>query len=299
MAPTQRLCNYSHLSNLYQGNVVSYYLYYDRFVPCLHREMGIPENVFRRTAWKQTCHVLYTMALRGWSVWSDLVFNSQISKRTSTKILQELERAGLVKVGEYALRGTISNPQCFVVKFKVIELTQLGRVNCANVGWNPVESEWHRLRRLHEPKNQISKKHSAYVLHFAHHARLRGWDATILPDISDVNPFFQPDLEVSHIASDGCTEKFLVEVERRHYANRKDKWFGMSQICDQMDARLALVSYNYRQTRKLANEVEDMGIHASAVAIEFLRESVVDMENMATSENRLDFQKLPLFSDRF
>lgn len=271
------------------------YLEYDRFVPCLFREMGIPENVFRRTVWKQTCHVLYTMALRGWSVWSDLLLNSQINKRTSTKILQELEKAGLVRTGEYLLSGNISKASYFAVKFKVIELTQLGRVSCASVGWKPVESEWSRLQRLHEPKKQISKKHSACVLHFAHHARLRGWDATVLPDVSDVNPFFQPDLEVFQRRPEGNDARIMVEVESRYYANRQNKWWGMNTVCQDIGAGLGLVTFGNSQILRLTDEVKNLGIHAYAADIKSLREDVARVRNEAAPEAPVNYKELPLF----
>ncbi|HPH97293.1 MAG TPA: hypothetical protein PKW33_11870 [Anaerolineaceae bacterium] len=272
------------------------YLGYNDFVPCLYREMGISENTFRRTGWKQTCHVLYTMALRGWSVWSDLVANSKINRTTSAKILQELEKAGLIQTGEYLLSGNTSKASYFAVKFKVIELSSLGRSCCTNVGWTPIESEWARLRRLHEPKNQISKKHSACVLHFAHHARLRGWEATVLPDISETNSFFQPDVEVIQHRPYHEDARIMVEVESRHYPNRQNKWWGMNTICEKISAGLGLVTYGYSQILHLTAEVRNMGIHAYATDIKSLREDVARLKSTETPQNPIRYSDLPLFN---
>ena len=86
------------------------------------------------------------------------------------------------------------------------------------LGWEPVESEWERLKRLHE--GERFKEHTLAVLYFALHARVRGWEVTVMPEVEGPNP----DVMIT-----GGKKTYLVEVELGK-KDRPAKWKKLAEI---------------------------------------------------------------------
>jgi hypothetical protein len=68
----------------------------------------------------------------------------------------------------------------------LVRLTEDGRQLCSVLGWEPVESGWERLLRLKAPG--WPKERLLEILIFAMHARLRGWDVQLLPEVAGAEP---------------------------------------------------------------------------------------------------------------
>ena len=91
-------------------------------------------------------------------------------------------RSELVKMGRYhSLRLVALGPN----SEKLIK----------RLKWEPVESEWDRMLRLHEKGKEGEEKHTLSVIAFAYHSRLRGYKAVVMPAIED-NGLFAPDAVV-------------------------------------------------------------------------------------------------------
>ncbi len=101
-------------------------------------------------------------------------------------------------------------------RLTVVRLTDEGYRLCRSFGWEVVESDWDRMLRLHSADSQ--PKHTGAVLTFVHHARLRGWNAQVLPQVESM--IFFPDVLVE---KDG--QRLYVEVELG--SRKESKWRNM------------------------------------------------------------------------
>lgn len=90
-------------------------------------------------------------------------------------ILNGLIPKGLV-IGD-TLRMQLSRP----AQISLMRLTEDGKDLCRVLGWEPIESEWDRMLRLHNGDGQ--KAHTAGVLSFAYHCRRRGWKVEVMPPV--------------------------------------------------------------------------------------------------------------------
>ena len=104
----------------------------------------------------------------------------------------------------------------------VIKLSDDGKELCSILGWNPVESDWERIDRLHQGEH--SRDHTFGLLAFAMHARLRGWRADILPEGQTDGDPWQPDILLQH-----GSERCLVEVEMSDKENAA-KWKQQTRL---------------------------------------------------------------------
>jgi len=109
------------------------------------------------------------------------------------------------------------------ITFALLRLTRRGRGLCRGLAthmdkqWRPHETEWERMRRIHE-QGKREPEHTLGTLIFAYQARQRGWEAGVMPDFREGR--FVPDAVVE---KDG--EKIYVEVEL-HYG-KEAKWLNM------------------------------------------------------------------------
>ncbi len=104
----------------------------------------------------------------------------------------------------------------------VIKLSDGGKELCSILGWNPVESDWERIDRLHQ--GEQSRDHTFGLLAFAMHARLRGWKADVLPEIQPDGDPWQPDVLLQH-----GSERCYVEVEMSDKENAA-KWKQQARL---------------------------------------------------------------------
>jgi hypothetical protein len=114
------------------------------------------------------------------------------------------------------------------VPLTVVHPTKKGRKLCHAFGWGAYETEWERMRRLHE-KGKSEPDHTCATLAFAYQARLRGYRAGVIP-VPDTPGQFAPDAIVFE-----DDEPIWVEVELRY--GKVDKWAnlrdhqGFAAIC--------------------------------------------------------------------
>ena len=156
--------------------------------------------------------ILYVLARGGYSTRMEIdrviSVTEHLSERTGSvrTPAEELVTAGLL------VSGTIRMSSPFETGLALYRLSEDGKALCRLWGWEPVESEWERLDRLHQ--GEVQQAHSVALLAFALHARLRGWSAAILPQVEGTNA--APDALVE---KDG--ERWYVEVERGSGSRRK------------------------------------------------------------------------------
>jgi hypothetical protein len=120
--------------------------------------------------------------------------NSAFGRALNSLVDLELLTKDVIKIG--GLRAKLS----------LVHLTKRGRKICHAFGWPPYESEWERMKRLHE-KGKREPKHTCATLAFAYHARLRGYRAGVMPAL-ETSGQFKPDAVVFE-----GDEPVLVEVE--------------------------------------------------------------------------------------
>jgi len=95
------------------------------------------------------------------------------------------------------------------IKYFLLRLTTKGKTYCRKHflwGKDIVMSDWDKLISWHNGENQGA--HSAMVLNFAYHARLRGWHALVMPRDTENNT--RPDVLISNDKTE-----FYIEVERK------------------------------------------------------------------------------------
>ena len=154
------------------------------------------------------------------------------------RIIQHLVDKGLVE--EAVLR--LTKPQTSVA---VLRLTNSGRDLVQTLGWQVQENEWERLMRLHE--GDRFPQHTAAVLIFGFHARLRGWEVAVLPQVESPSP---PDVWVGRKG-----EAYFVEVERSTKEHRA-KWKHNAEL---NGGTVALVASTPESLRLLAGDVRKQG----------------------------------------
>ena len=98
----------------------------------------------------------------------------------------------------------------------LVRLSEDGKSLARIYGWEPVETDWERLNRLHQGDDEQMKIHTMAVLAFAMHARLRGYKTQVMPEISGQKA--RPDVLVEKDA-----ETSYMEVELSHKDLSK-KW---------------------------------------------------------------------------
>jgi regulator of replication initiation timing len=158
-----------------------------------------------------------------------------LSERTNSvrRPLDELVQTGLL------ICETIRMTSPFETGLAVYRLAEDGKALCGLWGWRVVENEWERLMRLHQGSEQ--EAHSVVILAFALHARLRGWDVSILPEVEGAA---RPDVLVER---DG--ERWYVEVERGDGSRRK--WKNLAVL---NGGKVALCAANDAGREKLVRD---------------------------------------------
>lgn len=110
----------------------------------------------------------------------------------------------------------MNSPQ---TRLSLVRLSEESRSLCKILGWEPVESEWERLDRLHEGAR--FPEHTLAVLVFAMHARLRGYAVTLMPETDG------PAVPDGLVEKEG--EHFFVEVELGT-KERPAKWRNLAAL---------------------------------------------------------------------
>ncbi len=130
---------------------------------------------------------------------------------------------GLIKKG---ILGCERQPVPGVRKYGLLSLDAVYLSDAGHdlvnlVGWRYRETELERMKRLHE-KRKTEKKHTAAVLAFSYHARLRGWYSHAMPEIDSGCHRYEPDVLV---ANDKNTLHVEVELS---WKVAEPKWRNMA-----------------------------------------------------------------------
>ncbi len=137
-----------------------------------------------------------------------------------------------------------------------VRLTIAGRELVSGFDWPVKETELERMRRLHE-KGKTENKHTAAVLAFMYHARLRGWIAGVMPKIETGNCRYAPDAVV--VKGD---RKYQVEVELS-WKIADPKWRNMARS----RGVVALCARHEKHQKALVGDVESViGANAPIIA---------------------------------
>ncbi len=138
----------------------------------------------------------------------------------------------------------------------VWRLSEDGKAFCWALGWEPLESEWERLTRLHE--GERFKEHTLGALVVAYQARRRGYGVAVLPEVEGTNA--APDLLLEKSG-----ERVYVEVElgdKEHTA----KWNNLAGL----QGIVAIVARNEAERRRLVGDCKLKGIPGRATDLSAL-----------------------------
>jgi len=125
----------------------------------------------------------------------------------------------------------------------VARLSEDGKTLCKLLGYPIVESDWERINRLHEGGKQ--EGHTLAVLLFTAHARMRGWKAKVLPEITE-SPA-RPDVFIEN-----DQERWYVEVETGTRVQENNaKWLNLAQL---QDGKIALCARTSEERKVLVSD---------------------------------------------
>jgi hypothetical protein len=155
--------------------------------------------------WRRAAMILYLLATTGYNAHVELdrhiALTEGISFRSNStkKPVYQLTDAGMMVAQTLELTR---NAETF--RLWIFRLSESGKELCRALGWEPVESEWERLLRLHQGDTQ--QEHALAVMYFAMMARARGYTVTVMPE--EAAGKTPPDARVVR-----GNEKRLVEIE--------------------------------------------------------------------------------------
>jgi len=174
-----------------------------------------------------------------------------VSARTNSirRSADELVKSGLLEADTLRME----NP--FTTGMAVYRLTEDGRALCKAWGWTVVENEWERLMRLHQGEAQQAQ--TVMILALTLHARLRGWNVSILPEVEGRA---DPDVLVE---KDG--ERWYVEVERGDGSRRK--WKNLAAL---NDGRVALCAADPAGRERLVRDCKAERLNGVATDLRML-----------------------------
>ena len=143
-----------------------------------------------------------------------------------------------------------------MLKMDAVCLADAGRELVSGFGWPVKETELERMKRLHE-NSKSENKHTAAVLAFTYHARLRGGQAGVMPKVGTGNYRYAPDAVV---AKGG--REIHVEVELSWKVG-DPKWRNMARS----RGVVALCARHESHQRALVGDVESViGANATIMA---------------------------------
>ncbi len=189
--------------------------------------------------------LLAALALSGWSFRYGLAHADAMSKETNPnggqtkRAFRQLTSAGLWE--EQRVRITVNAV--------LVRLTPLGHSLLTEVGLTPVESEWERIERLHRGDTSRQLRHTAAICAFAYHARKRGYDTQVCPE---VDGSAEPDILLTN-----GDEMLYVEVQRQggERWRRAAKWRNLLRLQDEV----ILCTATPQQAIRYAAEAQSIG----------------------------------------
>ena len=187
--------------------------------------------------------IFKAIGLQGLSTLPDIHFAMRqlVTRQTLNRVSKELSENGSLK------REIIYIGQGG--RFVLVSLSDNGRDFIEDELQQPaVESDWEKLERGHE--GQRFPRHTASVLAFAYHARLRGWQVEVMPEAKGkINAV--PDVWVSN-----DDEDYYVEVEvmgKGGSRKRRRKW----ELSYDLQERVAVCTPDRNRRRIAVAEIRE------------------------------------------
>jgi hypothetical protein len=145
----------------------------------------------------------------------------------------------------------------------MLQLTQEGRELCQILNWEVNETERQRLNRLHQGEQFV--QHTMGILIFAMHARLRGYQVEVMPELTGIETRAVPDVCVSRKSPEPGDELVYVEVE---LSNKEldPKWRNLAQL----QGSVALCARNILSRSRLVGDCKLKNLHGVATDLETL-----------------------------
>ena len=178
------------------------------------------DHIFRSDVqWKRMALMIYLIGVRGWVIRREIenyigrAANVSEEGGGSKGMAIKMMERGLVEQTLYSLN--LGNN----INFGTFQLLPAGIRVCNYLGYEPVETELEFLFRKHNGKSQ--EAHTLAMLCFAFHARLRGWDVTLIPEVKNTKA--RPDALVKT-----DDEEYYVEVELGD--NKEKKWKNLVEL---------------------------------------------------------------------
>ncbi len=216
----------------------------------------------RSDVWKRTQQTLYLISSTGISLVQELAehlsiaWNVQSNAGSITRMFNEY-------LLEYKLVDYGILPYLGQNGLAVVRLADFGEKVCRASGWEIKESEWGRLIRLHDGLTQVD--HTGAALAFAREARLRGYQVTILPDVSGKRVWAMPDMYVV----DKKRRRAYVEVEAGYHREKADKWRNQVEL----QGFAAVVAKTVSQRQRIVDDIKSLGLAGKAADLETLRDN--------------------------
>jgi len=158
----------------------------------------------RNTVARAEYSLLAALALSGWAMRQALLeavtWDKALGRPRAAKLdgvyedaANHLTEAGLWESATEALagagQGSGQAPRRPGSRAVIVRLTEQGRQALAQIRLQPVEDEWTRIERLHGgARDGGQMAHTAAICTFTHHARRRGYDTQVCPDMKGVAP---------------------------------------------------------------------------------------------------------------
>jgi hypothetical protein len=216
-------------------------LNHDFYYPEILLRPDYPGISRRKDRWQRQAIVMWLTG-QGFTMRTEIqwltarLFSVDARSGALMRVVSGLRKNGLL------LSETFSLPTGISPKFSFIRLSDTGKELLHELGWPAYESEWERMRRLHEKGNDQSR-HTAAVLAFVYQARLRGWSAGVMPE-----------LDAGHFVPDALVEKYgesyYVEVELGE--QKPSKWHNMARY----QGVIALCGRTPEHRQKLLDEAK-------------------------------------------
>ena len=148
------------------------------------------------------------------------------------------------------------------LKLHMIRLTAGGDKYCQNsYPWEIKNSDWDKLYNRHN--GRINREHAAAVLNFAYHARLRGWEAIVLPYEFETNS--EPDVMIKK-----GYEITYVEVEMRGW--RASKKFRKWDMQTELQGRPSACLLTTEAANNIAIRFQELGYsNYDVTSLEYLQ----------------------------
>ena len=145
----------------------------------------------------------------------------------------------------------------------MLQLTGEGRELCQILNWEVWETERQRLNRLHQ--GEQFPQHTLAILIFAMHARLRGYQVEVLPELSGVETNAIPDVCVSRRSSETGDERLYVEVELSS-KELDPKWRNLAKL----QGSVAICARDLQRRARLVGDCKLKELHGVATDLETL-----------------------------